>query len=198
MKKCSDRRTRPSSVSSATFCGLSMGASGQRTPRQPSGFRVRAASAQTGSSVTATARSSARSSVGAPAERGLEPGLRRGPVLRGGAQAGLARVGQLQLLAAPIGVVRRDRDQAIALERPEVAAERRAVHHELGGERVDRHRPEMAELGQHRELGGTQPARRQMPVVELGHVPRGLAHRQTGADLGGQIGRVLHRRLPIS
>jgi hypothetical protein len=48
-------------------------------------------------------------------------------------------------VAAAVGRAWRDFDQSVALQRQDVAAQGRAVHHQRGGELVDRHRPEAAQ-----------------------------------------------------
>ena len=86
-----------------------------------------------------------------------------------------------QFLAAAVGAQRRDADKAFAFERQDVAAERGAVHHEIVGQRIDRHRAQPLELGENRELGRAQARRRQVLVVKLGNVPRRLADGQAVA-----------------
>ena len=56
---------------------------------------------------------------------------------------------------------RLDFDPPVALQGQDVAAEGRAVHHQLGRQRVDRHRPEALQPTEDRELRCAQPARRQ-------------------------------------
>ena len=43
-------------------------------------------------------------------------------------------------MAMPINQAAHDADQAVALQRKDVAPKRRSVHHELGGQFVDHHR----------------------------------------------------------
>jgi len=61
-------------------------------------------------------------------------------------QTGFACLGHPQLLAPAITATLFDGDQAVALQRQDVPAERGAVHHHLRGERIDRHRAQSPQL----------------------------------------------------
>ena len=74
-----------------------------------------------------------------------------------------------------------DGNQAVAFQRQHRAAQRGAIHDQLAGERVDRHRPESVQLREDRKLGRAQARRRQVLVVKLGHMPSGLAQCQAVA-----------------
>ena len=87
-------------------------------------------------------------------------------------------IGQAQLAAAAVGGGGDDLDQPVALQRQDVAAERRAIHDQQTRERVDRHRTLAPQPAQYRELGGAQPDRREKLVIELRDMPRRLADRQ--------------------
>src|SRR6266536_1621690 len=116
--------------------------------------------------------------------------LRVRPAFRGGLEPLLASPGQVQLLAAAVGRSRLDPDQPVALQRQDVAPERRAIHDHLRRELIDGHRRLPSQLREDGELGRAQAARRQEPVVELRHVPSSLAHGEAIA-CPGTIG---HRR----
>ena len=86
-----------------------------------------------------------------------------------------------QFLEAAVGAARSDRDQPVAFERADVAAEGGAVHDQLGRELVDRHRPAPLQPGEDAVLAGAQPRARQMPIVKLRHIARRLSHREAVA-----------------
>src|SRR5262249_61094469 len=73
------------------------------------------------------------------AEYRLELRLRLSPGFERGATAFGPRFGQPQFLAAAIDPSRADGDQALALQRQNVAAKRGAVHDQLGRKPIDRH-----------------------------------------------------------
>src|ERR1700682_2876078 len=87
----------------------------------------------------------------------------------------------MQLLLAPVGSTGDDRDEAVALEGEDVAAEGRAIHDQVSREGVDSQGAMALEAAQDRDLGGAQSGGRQAVVVELAHVAGGLAERQAAA-----------------
>ena len=109
------------------------------------------------------------------AEHRLELGLRLNPSLDSGAQGLGAGLGHPQFLAAAVGASFHHGDEAITLQRQDVASERCSIHHEVGSKSVDAHRPQAFQLCQDGELGRAQPARCQVLVVELGDVSGRLA-----------------------
>src|SRR5258705_2390743 len=116
----------------------------------------------------------------------LETLLRPRPVFLGGPKTRVASLGQPQYLTAPVGRIRLDRDQAVALQRPDIAAKRRTIHNQLGGKRIDRHRALTLKPREDPVLDRAQPGRRQVPIVELGDVADGLAHGEAVA-IGGNF-----------
>src|SRR6516165_5093818 len=82
------------------------------------------------------------------AEATFEAGLRLLPSLAAGEEALFARFGQMQLLGAAVGRGCFDFDQAIALERKNVAADRSPVHDHFLGQGVDGHWAEPFQLCQ--------------------------------------------------
>ena len=82
----------------------------------------------------------------------------------------------------------------------DVAAERRAVHDEVGGEGVDGHGAVAPEARQDRVLGRAQAGGRQAVVVELGDVSGGLTEGQAAAlgEFGpGARGAISGRQMRI-
>src|SRR5580700_11356438 len=114
--------------------------------------------------------------------------LRLRPTYFSALETRVTGLGQPQNLTAPVGRIRLDRDQIVALERPDIASERRAIQDQLRRERVDRHRALTLEPREDPILGRSQPRGRQMPIVELGDVAGGLAQGEAVA-----IGRVWKR-----
>jgi len=98
--------------------------------------------------------------VPATTESGFEPRLRLHPAFRGCLEPLLASPGQVQLLAAAVGRSRLDPDQPVALERQDVAPERRAIHDHLRRELIDGHRRLPSQLREDGVLGRAQAARR--------------------------------------
>ena len=84
-----------------------------------------------------------------------------------------------------------ERNEAAALERTQVAAERGAVHHQIAREVVDRTRAAAGQLRDDRELGPLQPEGREVLVIELADMARRLAQRQRIAAFGSRV--VVHR-----
>src|SRR5215472_12257522 len=117
------------------------------------------------------------------AEDRLEPGLGFDPAFDGGPEALGSGLGQPDFPAAAVAASGDDRDEPLALERLEIAAERCTIHDKIRGECADRHRPEAAQPGQDRELRRAQPRRAEKLIIELGHVPGSLAQRQTITQL---------------
>jgi hypothetical protein len=75
---------------------------------------------------------------GTPApEHALKARLRDSPSFARRLQSFLTGFGQAKRLGAVVGGIRFDLDQSISLQRQDVASKRRAVHHHVGGERVD-------------------------------------------------------------
>ncbi len=68
--------------------------------------------------------------------------------------------------------------QATHLERPQVVAERGAIHDERLGQRIDRDRPPPVDLDEQAPLRGAQPERHERLIVELGHLAGRLAQGQ--------------------
>src|SRR6516165_1612623 len=126
-------------------------------------------------------------------ERLLEPPLRLHPSFNPRPETGFAGLGHPQLLAPAITATLFDGDQAIALQRQDVAAERRSVHHDLRGKGIDRRRAQSPQLRENGKLRRAQPARRQKLIVELRDVACGLAHRETVAVLRPRISAPDHR-----
>src|SRR5580700_7616395 len=114
--------------------------------------------------------------------------LRLRPTYFSALETRVTGLGQPQNLTAPVGRIRLDRDQVVALEGPDIAAERRAIHDQIRRERVDRHRALALEPREDPILGGAQPGGRQIPIVELGDVAGSLAQGEAVA-----IGRIWKR-----
>lgn len=115
------------------------------------------------------------------AESGCEPRLRLAPTQARGSQSFDAGVRQSQFLAAAVRAPLLDAHEAIAFERQDVPPKRGAVHHELIGQHIDRHRPWPLQFRKNRELCRAQARRREVLIVKLGDVPRGLTDGQAGA-----------------
>lgn len=130
----------------------------------------------------------------AVAERVEHAGLGMAPARRGARQR-LAAAPRQAYLARPAVVARRDRDQALFLERAQVAGQRGAVHDHGAGEIGDRHGVASVEHGEQRELRRAQAGGLERGVVELGHRARRLA--QVEAETGLRcVGRGAHRSCP--
>jgi hypothetical protein len=87
----------------------------------------------------------------------------------------------MQRLAAAVAGQRFDPDQPIPLQRKDVAAQRRAIHHHIGCKRIDGHWPLSLQLGQNGKLRGAQSGRCEKLVIGRSHVARRLAHREAHA-----------------
>src|SRR5262249_45333601 len=120
------------------------------------------------------------------AECRLELRLRLPPGFERGATPFGPCFSQSQFLAAAIDPSRANRDQALALQRQNVAAERGAVHDELGGKRIDRHGAPALQPCKNEILGRAQAERRQKLIIELRDMTGCLAQRQAVAR--GRIG----------
>src|SRR5262249_46543080 len=85
--------------------------------------------------------------------------------------------------AARTAIVRiaREPHEALALERAQIAGERRRIHHELFGECTDADAVEHPKVGEQAELRDGEPERLDIAVVKLGDAPRRLAQPQAGA-----------------
>src|SRR5580692_1780058 len=66
----------------------------------------------------------------------FEMRLRLGPAFLRGRKALLPGAGQPQLLAAPVGLAGPNGDQTVTLQRQNIPPQSRAVHHQLGGQRI--------------------------------------------------------------
>ena len=108
----------------------------------------------------------------------LELRLRLPPAFERAATAFGARFGQSQFLAAAIDPSRADGDQALALQRQNVAAERGAVHDQLGGKQIDRHSAPALQPCKNGILGRAQTVRRKELIIELRDMSGRLALRQ--------------------
>src|SRR6516164_10340806 len=129
-------------------------------------------------------------------KRFLKLPLRFDPSLHPRPETGFASFCHSQLLAAAIAAALFHDDQAVALQRQDVAAEGGSVHHHLRGEGINRHRAQTSQLRKNRKLSRAQPAWSQQLIVELCDVPRGLAHRETVAILRSRISTSRHRKPP--
>src|SRR5579871_231137 len=118
------------------------------------------------------------------AEGTLEARLRARPGRECRGEARGAGAGETELLAAPVGFAAPDRDQTVALQRQNIAAERGAAHHQIGGQRIDGHWPLPFELRQDRILRGAQAAWTEEAVVKLRYLARRLPQCQTIANRG--------------
>src|SRR5512146_1620545 len=130
----------------------------------------------------------------AAAEARLEAFLRLEPVFARFVEALLARLGQVQLLAAPVEGARLHADKPVALQRQDVPPQRGAVDDEFGRQLVDRQRPFAREYRQDAELRDAQPRRREVAVIELRDRARGLAHGPAVAVEGGETVLLRHGR----
>ena len=121
--------------------------------------------------------------------------LGRGPSLVRRLQALLTRLCQVEFLGAPVGRRRFDPDQAIPLQRQDVAPEGRTIHDHVPGERFDSQRSEPLEPRENRVLGRAQAARRQELIVKLRDVPSRRWNGETVAFLGSWWDCGRHRQI---
>src|SRR5262249_340997 len=106
-------------------------------------------------------------------ESGFKSRLRCRPSLHRRLQTLLTRLGQVELLGAPVGCGRYDPDQTVPLQGEDVASERRAIHHHALSKRIDCQRSPAPDLRPARTLGDQQCDRCEELIVELGYVPSG-------------------------
>src|SRR6516162_1874811 len=130
-------------------------------------------------------------------ERLLELPLRLHPSLHPRPKTGFAGLGDPQLFAPAVTAALFDSDQAVALQWQDVPPQRRAVHHHLRGESIDRHWAQSPQLGENGKLRRAKPARRQQLIIELCDVPCGLAHREAVAIIRSRISAPRHRKRPF-
>src|ERR1700730_5180923 len=97
----------------------------------------------------------------------LELRLRLGPALLRGCKALLPGACQSQFLAAPVRLARPDGDQAVALQRQNIPPQGGAIHHQLGGQRIDRHGASALQTCKNRILGGAQPEWADELIIKL-------------------------------
>ena len=129
------------------------------------------------------------------AEARFESRLRLRPGLERFLEAFFTGFGQVEFLGAPVGCRPFDPNQTIPLQRQDVAPERRAIHHHVPGERVDRQRSQPFELRKDRELGRAQACRRQKLIIKLGDVPSRRADSEAIAFLRARYGIHGHRQI---
>ena len=138
-----------------------------------------------GRSVAETSRSKARKPGGALfAERA--PQIAFAPPSNPRAQLAAVRR-RRPLVAAPCCGdqvrPRHDADKTFAFERQNVATKRGAVHHELVGQHIDRHRPQPLQPGEKSRTGSCAGPLAQVLIVKLRDVPRSLADGQAECNL---------------
>lgn len=136
----------------------------------------------------------AQSSGALDTKHGIEPLLCLAPWGASRPQPLEAGFGQTQLLVAVIAAARGNRNEAVALQRPDVSPERRPVHHHFGRQPGDGQRTAPPKLGQYRELCRTKPGREKERVVKPRDVTRRLTQRQAIADLGLGLDVTSHGR----
>src|SRR5215468_4881260 len=111
--------------------------------------------------------------------------LRLGPHFMTPLKPRLACSGQAQNPAAPVRRIRFDYDQAVAFERAHVATQRRAIHDQLGRERIYRHRALPLEFGENSVLRGSQArCGHEILIVELRDIAGRLADSEAVALRG--------------
>jgi len=98
---------------------------------------------------------------------GLELLLRLLPIRARSREYALALGSHPQRSRPAIAFVRSELDESLALQRPQVMPQCRAVHHHGSGHVLHARRPEPIERSKQRILRDAQPTRRQRGVIKL-------------------------------